>query len=263
MGHTRLGPIPKSYKWDCVVETVLESAGAGELASTVPAIAAITADAARVGLRRSASDPGLVYSFYLLALLGLAGRGGQTELPADALRPSEQDSVYDMLAQFQLAVDEYVAQHGGPSDYSEMAQQAAGNALLKALEPQATSLFGSGRDELGTALRTISTGSGFSGLAQDFFGDYLARFLNFYLSRVTARTSGYAEFRQLTEFNEQLRIYSHQTARIVSDFASSWLSKTAYLEGISAENTRAFMFVAAKKLASELAAAMAADDGEA
>jgi hypothetical protein len=98
-------------------------------------------------------------------------------------------------------------------------------------------------------------------LAQSFFGDYLARFLNFYISRITARTAGYSDFRQLSNFDEELRVYSIQSARILSDFASAWLSKAIYEESLSEDTVQQFVRVANKKLAAELATAKRNKDG--
>ena len=262
MGHTRLGEIPKSKKWDAVVEAVLASADVGQLAWAVPSVAGQTADAAAEGIRRAASEPGLVYSFYLLAHLSLAGRRTPVEgVSILDFNPLGQDSIYDLLGQAQLSIDSYVGRHGGTTDYSEMAQRAAGEALLQSLEPFSASLFGSGQNELRSGLRAISTVSGFSQLSQTFFGDFLARFLNFYLSRITARANEYDGFRQVLGFNEDLRLYSYQSSAIVCDFAAAWVSKTAYADGVTIDNTRAFMAVAAKKLAAELKFARSAQHG--
>jgi len=244
-----------------VVKLVLESMGAGMLASDVAAIADETLDAARGGLARAADDPGLIYAFYLLAQLSVAGRGDLSTLSSLGFKPSKEDAVYDLLDQVQLTIEDHVVGHGGSTDYSEMAQQAAGSALLQALESRASSLFGSGQQELENALKQIGTSSGFSSLAQTFFGDYLTRFLNFYLSRITARTSDYIEFRQLNEFNDELRVYSVQSARIISDFASAWLSKTVFEQGLSQDNVQKFIHVANKKLSDELGTAKRARDG--
>src|SRR2546429_186006 len=79
---------------------------------------------------------------------------------------------------------------GGPTDVSEMAQQAAGEAVAELVAPRAANLFGSGQAELQEAVRTLSTKVGFSDLGQRFFGHFTSHFLNFYLSRVTAGQVG-------------------------------------------------------------------------
>lgn len=261
MGHTRLGQIPKSRKWDSVVGLILESMDTGTLLSDIGKIADQTIDAARGGLERGAKDPGLIYTVFLLMQLSVAGRSDLSLLGSIGFEVTETDSVYDLLDQVQLNIDEYISNQGGSTDYSEIAQKAAGSALLQALEPEATSLFGTGPDELRNALKKISTSSGFASLAQDFFGDYLSRFLNFYLSRITARAMGYSEFRQLDEFNKELHVYSKQSARVISDFAGAWLSKTLHEERLSEDTVKRFLCVANKKLSAELATAKRTNNG--
>lgn len=231
------------------------------LVSDIEKIADQTIDAARGGLVRGRQDPGLTYAVFLLMQLSAAGRRNLSSLESLGFEPSQTNSVYELLDQVQLKLDTYISEHGGSTDYSEMAQQAAGSALLQVLESEATSLFGTGPDELRNALRKISTSSGFSYLAQNFFGDYLSRFLNFYLSRVTARATGYSEFRQLDEFNKELHLYSMQSAQVIRDFSSAWLSKALYEESLSEDTVKQFLYVANKKLSAELATAKKNQDG--
>jgi hypothetical protein len=105
------------------------------------------------------------------------------------------------------------------------------------------------------AVRSLSTKKGFGELGQRFFGRFVARFLNFYLSRATAAALGGPRLRVLadvTEFDQALRLHCDQSARIVRDFCGDWYSKTAYTEGIDLENTSRFLAVAVKKLRNEL-----------
>ena len=105
------------------------------------------------------------------------------------------------------------------------------------------------------AIRSLSTKTGFGALGQRFFGRFVARFLNSYLSRVTAATLGSPRLRDLgdvAEFNNALRTHCDQSARIVRDFCGEWYSKTEYRKGIDLENTSRFLAVALKKLRSEL-----------
>jgi len=155
----------------------------------------------------------------------------------------------------QNAIDDYLAAHGHPSDISEIAQRSAGEALATLAGPRATTLFGSGRDELQAAIRELSTKKGFSELGQRFFGRFLAYFLNFYLSRITATQLGGERLQQvgdLSRFNEILRVHCEQSARIVHDFCGEWYSKTEFREGINLDNTSRFVAVAVKKLQAEL-----------
>jgi hypothetical protein len=155
----------------------------------------------------------------------------------------------------QTAIDDHLSSRGGCSDISEIAQQSAGEALARLAGTKAVTLFGAGSDELQDAVRELSTKAGFSRLGQRFFGGFMARFLNFYLSRITAAQAGGPRISQvgdLTRFNEALNAHCHQSARIVHDFCGEWYSKTEFQQGIDLKNTSGFMAVALKKLKDEL-----------
>ena len=60
MGHTRLGQVPKTRKWNELVEQIAGAGPTGDVANAavhVAAIAARTLDAAQTGLDRAVDDP--------------------------------------------------------------------------------------------------------------------------------------------------------------------------------------------------------------
>src|SRR5271156_6630677 len=143
----------------------------------------------------------------------------------------------------------------GATDLSEIAQQSVGEAILALAGTRTGSLFGENSAGAQNAMRPLSTKKGFGELGQQFFGRFVGRFLNFYLSRVTATQLGSQRLRDLgdvAEFNEALRFHCNQSARIVRDFCGTWYSKTEYEQGIDLENSSRFLAVAMKKLRSEL-----------
>ena len=260
MGHTRLGTIPKTQKWNEVVRTVTAFGLSGEITAdeAIGVIASRTLDAAEGALFLAARDPGVRYSFYLLTQIALASRTPHWE---DALKRNGIDlaphgNIFDLTAEFQYAVDRYIhANPGGTNDLSEMAQQAAGEAIASLAGAHTASLFGDSRDDLKNAIRTLSTQKGFGQLGQRFFGRFVARFLNFYLSRVTATALGKQQIRDLgdiSQFNDDLWVHCDQSARIVRDFCGDWYSKTEFEQGIDLNNSSRFLGVAIKKLRKEL-----------
>src|SRR5574340_1374775 len=72
MGHQRLGWIPKTRKWQAVVDGVVGNGGLGS--AEVERIALLTLDAASPALRANLNDPALVHTFYLLTQVALAAR---------------------------------------------------------------------------------------------------------------------------------------------------------------------------------------------
>lgn len=258
MGHTRLGDLPHSQKWKAVVAAMSSADLLDDQRRSheMERIAVGVLDAAQTGLDKAVNDVGLRHTFYLLTQLVLAARetNWREHLAAIGIKIAEDDSTFELTAKIQDSIDEYVSTHGRPTDVSEIAQQAAGEAIATLSEPRAVTLFGSGQAELQNAVRSFSTKKGFADLGQAFFGRFMAHFLNFYLSRVTASHVGVGirDVKDLTDFNDQLLTHCRQTARIVHDFCGEWYSKTEFKEGITEENTSRFMAVALKKLQAEL-----------
>lgn len=88
-------------------------------------------------------------------------------------------------------------------------------------------LFGASSADVQNAIRSLSTKKGFGELGQRFFRRFVSRFLNFYLSRVTAATLGGPRLRNLGDiahFNKALGTHCDQSARIVRNFCGEWYS---------------------------------------
>jgi hypothetical protein len=260
MGHSRLGDPPKSLRWEQVVAAVLDSREAGEktpLADNVAEVAKLTIEAADTGLTRAAVDEGLRETFYLLTQIVIAARHDdwQTRLASAGIVVPSDGGVLEFTSAVHNAIDDRVLLTGKATDISEMAQQAAGEALASLAGPNAVGLFGGGPDQLKSALRELSTKVGFSRLGQRFFGRFMSRFLNFYLSRITAGQVGGTKLRGiagLTEFNESLVLHCDQSARIVREFCGGWYSKSQFEENVTPESTERFLGVALKKLKKEM-----------
>jgi len=261
MGHQRLGKIPTSRKWSSVVAelTVAPTATSGTGATAVQCVEDIalkTLEAAEEGLRKAINDEGLRYAFYLLTQVVLAARepewrGALGEL---GVQLSDDASVFDLTVGMQRLIDDHIEAGAGSTEVSEIAQQAVGEAVATLAGPRAATLFGSGQAELQEAVKSLSTKVGFSDLGQRFFGCFMTRFLNFYLSRITADHVGkrIVDVGDLGGFNDALKTHCIQSARIVHDFCGDWYSKTEFQRGIDLDNTSGFMAVALRKLAAEL-----------
>ena len=262
MGHTRLGSIPKTQKWKSVVSLIAgeKSSGGGSavlLADDVENVAIQALDAAQNGLKTAIDDIGLQYVFYMLTQLVLSARrkDWQAQLENLGMQLPEDATVFDLTSEFQNVIDDYLVEHSLTTDVSEIAQKAAGEAIAALASVEQLSLLNSSRDELQTVVRRLSTKNGFSQLGQVFFGRFMARFLNFYLSRVTAAHLDGDRLPQvgdITKFNQALQRHCEQSARIVYEFCGQWYSKTEFQEGIDLYKSSRFMAVALKKLQAEL-----------
>jgi hypothetical protein len=263
LGHTRLGPLPKSRSWNQVVETLTGSRLRGlpvsSSASRVPIIAAQTLKAAKNTIGKASEDAGVRYTFFLLTQIARASRESdwRAALVEHGITLDDDASIFDLTTEIQGAIDRHIGGTArGPTDLSEMAQQAVGEALTSLLTARTHSLFEDANSkDLQKDLRSLSTKKGFGQLGQRFFGRFVARFLNFHLSRATAAGLGTPRLQTLGhvgEFNEALTIHCEESARIVRDFCGDWYAKTEYEQGIDLANASRFLAVAVEKLRSEL-----------
>jgi hypothetical protein len=260
MGHTRLGRIPKSAKWSSIIE-LISGEGAdealGSLPETVSKIARDSLLAAETGLAQAANDIGLCYTLFLLIKTILAARVDRwtDDLERLGIRLTEKQGIIDLTVEIQACIDDHLFSHSCSTDIAEMAQKAACEALSLEVGTRQLALFRSGRDLLKEDLKQLSTKKGFGGFSQKFFGLFLARYLNFYISRATAGCVGGRRLNHLgdlSKFNETLKKHCAQSAVILADFSGSWFSKANFEGGIDFEKTKRFLAVAIDKLRSEL-----------
>lgn len=291
MGHIRLGSIPKTRAWSEVVSTLAKTAQAARsfvatewqppsnvaFRASIPTlghsnasshrpfseeglskIAAQALVASESALNSAAQDRGLRYSFFLLTQIALASRRATwyESLDQVGIRLTNESTAFDLTSEFQEAVDRYICAKGRPTDASEMAQKAAGQVLCDRVGPKAETLFGNAGQELQDAVRAFSTKSGFADLGRSFFSSFLSRFLNFYLSRITATqlgTGSLGELGNITEFNAALERHCYESAAILPNFLGEWYSKTEYMQGINLDAAGGAAAFALTKLREELA----------
>src|SRR4029077_1444318 len=223
----------------------------------VQAVARKALLAARTGFTRAKRDETLAYTFYLLTQVALASREDNwtTRLKELGVSLGPTSSIIDLTTEFHNAVDHFLRAKKSSSDIGEMAQRAAGDAITPLAGTHAQTLFGETGGELRLAVRSLSTKKGFGELSQQFFGRLTSRFLNFFLSRITASKAGGASLQQvgdISAFNRSLEFHCVESSRIVRDFAAEWYSKTQHQKGSGLTDARAFVAVALQKVVEEL-----------
>ncbi|MGH9398532.1 MAG: hypothetical protein ACRD18_16990 [Terriglobia bacterium] len=149
MGHTRLGAVPKTRKWNEILEQIAGSAvEGGNIVTTIDdidEIAARTLEAGQKALEKASNDPGVSYTFYFLTQIALASRTAdwQDALGNLGIHLGGTSTVFELTAEIQDAVDRRLSSTPrGSSDLSEMAQQAAGEAIASLAGPHTATLFG-------------------------------------------------------------------------------------------------------------------------
>jgi hypothetical protein len=251
MGHIRLGELPRTRKWEQVVELIKRDGDA-------PAIAAAALDAAEKGFQKAADDEGLGRATWLLTQIPLAARDLNfvDRLRALGVTVEGAPGLAELVGAFTDAIDAQMRRAGGHTDFGEMAQMAAAETLTKILGERSRSLFGTSPTDVQRELAALATTKQFGTLARDFFGRLTRRYLTFYLSRELSNHVGgerrFAGMAEHAEFNAALDLHCRQASKIVEEFAGSWFSKTNWERGISPDDVRGFAWVALKKLRAEL-----------
>lgn len=279
MGHQRLGPIPKSKAFSKIIEMVTgfpsagnvrggSGAGAGSgggggagdvsILEDVEAIAAATLEAASGGLEEIARDEGLTDVFYLMTQLVLAARdaeGWRERFSELGISLRDDSGMFEFTSELRYAIQDRFDDRCVYTDVAEMARKSAIDAIQSLASDKATTLFGSGPDELRDAIRELSTKKGFAKLGRSFFAGFLSQYLNFYLCKETpnavreGRLDGMEGIRQ---FENALDRHCHESAKVVEEFCGTWYTKKEWQEGITPENAADAAAYAVSKLQKEL-----------
>jgi hypothetical protein len=245
MGHTRLGRLPRTRKWQEVVGLVGASADTAE-------IAAATLDASKLGLEDAARDPALVHSFWLLTQIPLCARKADFigELAKIGVSISGEVTLMELVGGLSDAVDAHVYRVGGRTDLGEMAQMGAAETLSSVLGQSTASLFETTPEDVHRELARIGTPVKFSVVARDFFARLTERYLTYFLSRELSNKLETVDANR--QFRDALSLHCKQASKIVEEFAAEWFSKANYQGGITPRKAAGFIGHAMTKLGAEL-----------
>jgi hypothetical protein len=252
MGHIRLGALPRSRKWQAVVQLLAGDAGLAEVASA-------SAEAAERWLDEASTNHTITFAFWLLTQLPQAATSDSfsESLRKLGLRVSAAPTLLEIGAAMAEAIDAKSAVNRHRNDLGEIAQQAAIETVLSLAGRELPNLFSPTAAEVQRALRKFANSSNFSVLARDFFSRVTRRSLAYFLSRELSNHVGpggrFVSSSERSDFDAALDLHCRQASRIIKEFASGWYGKVAR-EGraIDPSDASNFAHVALKKMRSEL-----------
>jgi hypothetical protein len=154
-------------------------------------------------------------------------------------------------------VDHHVQGIGRRTDLGEMAQLSAADTLTSLVGRQLPSLFGTTPADVQETFAKLSTSSGFTLVAREFFSRLTNRALGYFLSRELSKHVGpnkrFARIDEHSDFNVALDEHCRGASRIIKEFAGGWYGKTLFREGwVTPEEAKKFAHVAFKKVRAEL-----------
>jgi hypothetical protein len=254
MGHTRLGDLPRTRRWQEVVGLIAIGAGADQIANAV-------IHAAEKSLMQAANDKGLVESFWCLTQLTAAAREPNfaTALRSRGMIVPDNPSLPAITAAVSDAIDKSMRNNDGRTDLGEIAQSAVSETINQIVTERTSSLFGSTSEDVQRAFRELGTVARFGDLGRRFFAQFMGKVLASFVSRESANHVGegqrFATLASKASFDDALRTHCRQASVIVEQFAGDWLSKKTWQNGnagISREEAASFTHVAFSKLVKEL-----------
>jgi len=254
MGHVRLGALPRTRRWQQVIDLIAAGAEPEQVAGA-------TLTAAEKALANAYDDTGLTEAVWLLSQLPLAAK--EVEF-AKALRErgldvSNNPSLAEIIGAVSDVIDQRIGQNGHRTDLGEMAQMACVETLSQVVGERTTQLFDTTAEDIKRELSKLGTKAQFSKFARQFFSRLTNRLLDSFVSRTLSDHVGAAQrfttLSQKQEFSTALERHCEEASRIVEEFSGGWFSKTNWeKEGIDRESARKFAGYAMKKLTSELQA---------
>lgn len=253
MGHERVGALPRTERWNNLVEVLAESSGTS-------ADAAVLADNTLKNVRsqfgRLAFDDGVVAAFqFLIALAksssapvaGTAPFGPQLQLAPDT-------SILSLVSQ----LHSWVKAQDGSREYADLATKAAADAIVLWASDQSTqpSLFADGINTTEIWNRADNA-SGFCELARLFFARFTRRYLGYFLDREASNQVTNIDSRdqlatELSQHVDRVSTFAFETSRITQSFAAGWFNNHARDSIPTKEESRGFLRVAFGKLREEL-----------
>jgi hypothetical protein len=253
MGHLRLGRLPKTRRWNEVVDLLDNSP------QDTSGIAAAVVIAADSRLKALAADQTLGYTFWLLTRISWASR--QPDFHDTLARLGIQtDANTSVVAFISRLTDRVRAESAGDlssGHFSELSSLSLRRTLSETVVQSAGTLFGMSTDSLQQALRIHSGKDQFGAVSRKFFADFFARTLSSLvdreLSHHVGRDNSFKTSSDSAAFIQALDLHARESSRIMETFAADWYSKHNWeARGeISRTEAQAFVAVALRKLRTE------------
>ena len=253
MGHIRFGKMPKSRKWEQVVELL------GNEYGNVASLAQATLHATKSILKALNNDVGIQNSFWVLTQLTLKAKSKEYLQALKSIgidiSPDSQDTL-SFTADLSSNLTELIKKSETETVFSEIARLSCLSVISDVLSSQTPNLFGNDLSDIQDIFRTYSSKQNFAELSKNYFAEFLSRSIKYFISTEAYNHVGdklrFKNVAELSDFENALTTYCRQSARIVQEFAGGWYSKTEYEKGIGFEEVTKFIPVALKKMYKEL-----------
>lgn len=254
MGHERLGYVPKTKRWQSLVNDLVKFA---DHKVDVSSLATQTLSNVRSRFQNLANDAGVNAAFsYILALAYAA----KSDNPSEVLKQIGLNTSLDST-EFQIGKDisQWVNNRMGSREYAELAKAAA----LDAISGWNSKVKGGHDDLFGKAVtqsdvwRKAGHGSGFCEISRMFFAKFTERYIAYFLEReASAKLSNPVE-RDRLRFELQYHVnelsrHAFESAKITQSFAAGWFNKNTKEGFPTDKKVKDFLLYSFDKMREEL-----------
>ena len=240
MGHERLGALPRTQKWQTIINKLGILYKSGE--HSTDDIARDVLRNVRTRYRKLGTDETVKTVLSTFIQLSHAYSHPDFDNRIGSLKPDNLTS--PTVSSVIRAVKEEISRTEVNSEYGQLALRAASDALIsfhKENLPRQASLFNPTDNESSQSWRRLGKGAGFCELSKSFFGCLTKRYLNYYLDRVTSEHLSFAEKEkfdsELKKYVDEVSNHAFETAQITQSFSAGWFNKYA-VENIPNEETK-------------------------
>lgn len=252
MGHVHLSVLPKTRRWQDVVEAL--TCGAAD-----EVVVAASARAAEKDLLSATDSVVFVEAVRLLLAIPHAARSDDF---GDALRVldlkvGDKPELLDLTMAVNERLETVRRTVGGLNDLGEIAARSLVTTLSEMVGDQLPGLFEATPDDVQAATRKLSWSRGIAELSRAFYAQLVTQSLSYWLDRTLAQHVGpdgrFANATARSAFDVALSQHTREATRIIKEFSGGWYGKTLHDKGgISTRDAAIFGAVALKKIVEEL-----------
>ena len=254
MGHERVGFLPKTQKWNDLIEKIGLA-----YSSDVPVadVAAETLQNVRKQYETMFRDDAVqsVFTFLVTFARAFRDQDPHAALAASGISLPEKATILSIVRSLKEGVPETQA----ASEYGQITISAAADALGQWHKENASkqmALFTPSNEFL-SSMRNLGDGSGFCELSRLFFGKVTERYLNYFLERAASAKCPTIEKRDqfhagVRDHVDAVSKHAFETAKITQSFAAGWFNAHARTQQPDSREVEGFLAVAFGKMRDEL-----------
>lgn len=254
MGHERLGFLPKTKRWQSIVNDLVKFS---ENKVNVSSLANKTLSNVRKRFQNVANDDGVNAAFSYIVSFSYAAKSANPD--AVLMGIGVKSSIDSPPFQIAKDLNQWVNERAGSREYAELAKAAALDAISgwnSKIKSGYDDLFGKAISE-SEVWRKASEGSGFCEISRMFFAKFTERYIGYFLEReASAKLTNPVDRDRLHwelhyHINELSR-HAFESAKITQSFAAGWFNKHTKESLPTDRQVKKFLLYAFDKMREEL-----------